>query len=260
MTGAASAPLPRLPSSRLDGRRALVTGAGRGIGLAAAAALAQAGAAVTLVARTGDEIEAAAAAIRADSGHAEALCLDVSEPHAVAAALAAVAPYDILVNNAGTNRPAPFTEVTVEDFDAVASLNLRAAFFVAQAVARGLVAAKRGGTIIQMSSQMGHVGGASRTVYCATKHGLEGMTKAMAIDLAPHGIRVNTIGPTFVETPMTRPFLARPEFRQAVLSKIKLGRVGQVEDIMGAVVFLASDAAALVTGTSLLVDGGWTAD
>jgi len=252
--------LPRMPGMRLDGRRALVTGAGRGIGLAAAAALAQAGAAVTLVARSGEEIEKATAAIRAAEGRAEALRLDVSSPEATAATLAAREPYDILVNNAGTNRPAPFTEVTVEDFDAVASLNLRAAFFVAQAVAKGLIAAGRSGAIIQMSSQMGHVGGASRTVYCATKHGLEGLTKAMAIDLAPHGIRVNSIGPTFVETPMTRPFLARPEFQDSVLSKIKLGRLGKVEDVMGAVVFLASDAAALITGTSLLVDGGWTAE
>jgi len=252
--------LPQTPSLRLDNRRALVTGAGRGIGLAAAAALAQAGAAVTLVARNGSEIEAVAAAIRADGGQADTLCLDVSDLNGVAAALGVAGPYDILINNAGTNRPAPFTEVTIEDFDAVASLNLRAAFFVAQAVAKGLIAAGRGGAIIQMSSQMGHVGGASRTVYCATKHGLEGMTKAMAIDLAPHGIRVNTIGPTFIETPMARPFLAQPGFQEAILSKIKLGRIGRVEDVMGAVVFLASDAAALITGTSLLVDGGWTAE
>lgn len=252
--------LPRTPSFRLDGQRALVTGAGRGIGLACAAALAEAGAEVTLLARTATEIEQGAAAIRAAGGKAEALTLDVGDPLLVAETLAAREPYHILVNNAGTNRPAPFTEVTVEDFDAVTSLNIRAAFFVAQAVAKRLIAAGEAGSIIHMSSQMGHVGGARRTVYCATKHAMEGLTKAMAIDLAPHRIRVNSICPTFIETPLTRPFFSDPAFKDSVLSKIKLGRVGQVEDLMGAVVFLASGASALMTGSSLVVDGGWTAD
>lgn len=252
--------LPRTPSLRLDGRRALVTGAGRGIGLAAAAALAEAGAHVALAARSEGEIAAAAEAIRAAGGSAEALVLDVSDIAAVGAALSAREPFDILVNNAGSNRPASFLDVTPEDFDAVAALNLRAAFFVAQAVAKRLVAAGKPGSIIQVSSQMGHVGGPRRSVYCATKHGMEGMTKAMAIDLGPHGIRVNTICPTFIETPLTRPFLAEPDFRDWVLSKIKLGRVGQIEDVMGAVVFLASGASGLMTGSALMLDGGWTTE
>jgi NAD(P)-dependent dehydrogenase (short-subunit alcohol dehydrogenase family) len=139
-------------------------------------------------------------------------------------------------------------------------INLRAAFFVAQAVAQRMIADSIAGSIIQMSSQMGHVGGARRSVYCASKAGLEGLSKAMAIDLAPHGIRVNTIAPTFIETPMTAKFFEDPGFRGDVLKKIKLGRLGSVEDIMGAIVFLASDAAALMTGSALVVDGGWTAD
>jgi NAD(P)-dependent dehydrogenase (short-subunit alcohol dehydrogenase family) len=252
--------LPKPPSFRLDGKRALVTGAGRGIGLAAAAALAEAGAHVTLVARSRGEIEDAAAAIRARGQSAQALVLDVTDLAAVQAAVAAAAPFEILVNNAGTNRPAPFTEVTVEDFDAVFDLNVRAAFFMAQAVARALVAAGRPGSIINISSQMGHVGGARRTVYCASKHAMEGFTKAMAIELAPHKIRVNTLGPTFIETPLTRPFFENEKFRNDVLARIKLGRLGQVEDLTGAVVFLASDASALMTGTALVVDGGWTAE
>jgi NAD(P)-dependent dehydrogenase (short-subunit alcohol dehydrogenase family) len=252
--------LPKSPSFRLDGKRALVSGAGRGIGLAAAAALAEAGAQVTLAARTRGEIEAAAAAIRARGQSAEALALDVTDLAAVQDAVAHAAPFDILVNNAGTNRPAPFTEVTVEDFDAIFAINVRAAFFMAQAVARALVAAGRPGSIINISSQMGHVGGARRSVYCASKHAMEGFTKAMAIELAPHKIRVNTLGPTFVETPLTRPFFENEKFRSEVLAKIKLGRLGQVEDLTGAVVFLASDASALMTGTSLVVDGGWTAE
>ena len=252
--------LPRTPSLRLDGRRALVTGAGRGIGLAAAAALAQAGAQVVLAARTAPEIEAAAAEIRAEGGRAEPLVLDVTDTGAVRRAISAAPPFDILVNNAGTNRPRPFLEVTEEDYDAITTLNERAAFFVAQAVARGMVEAGMGGSIIHVSSQMGHVGGARRTVYCMTKHGIEGLTKAMAIDLAPHGIRVNSIGPTFIDTPLTRPFFQDTAFRDDVLRRIKLGRLGTVEDLMGAVVFLASDAAALVTGTALVVDGGWTAE
>jgi NAD(P)-dependent dehydrogenase (short-subunit alcohol dehydrogenase family) len=253
-------PLPRTPSLRLDGRRALVTGAGRGIGLAAAAALAQAGAHVVLVARTAAEIEAAAAEIRTEGGSAEPLVLDVADLASVRATVAAQAPFDVLVNNAGTNRPAPFLDVTEQDYDAITDLNQRAAFFVAQAVAQRMVQAGIGGSIIHISSQMGHVGGARRTVYCMSKHGVEGLTKAMAIDLAPHAIRVNTIGPTFIDTPLTRPFWSDKAFHEDVLRRIKLGRLGTVEDLMGAVVFLASDAAALVTGASLVVDGGWTAE
>lgn len=252
--------LPRTPSLRLDGQRALVTGAGRGIGLAAAAALAQAGAKVTLVARSLAEVEAAAAAICAKGGAAEARSLDVTDAAAVARLMAAEAPFDTLVNNAGINRPAPFTQVTEADFDAVMGLNVRAAFFVAQAVTRRQVDAGMAGSIIHMSSQMGHVGGAWRSVYCASKHALEGLTKAMAIDLAPHRIRVNTICPTFIETPMTKPFFEDPSFRTDVLNRIKLGRVGQVEDLMGAMVFLASAASALMTGSSMVIDGGWTAE
>ena len=252
--------LPPPPSFRLDGKRALVTGAGRGIGLAAASALAGAGAQVMLVARSHAEIEEAAAAIRSRGGRAKALVLDVTDLAAVQAALAVSEPYDILVNNAGTNRPAPLTEVTVEDFDAIFALNVRAAFFVAQAAARRLIEAGRPGSIINISSQMGHVGAARRTVYCASKHAMEGFTKAMAIELAPHRIRVNSLAPTFIETPLARSFLRNDAFRAEVLAKIKLGRVGQVDDLTGAVVFLASDAASLMTGTSLVVDGGWTAD
>jgi len=252
--------LAKTPSFRLDGKRALVTGAGRGLGLAAASALADAGAHVTLAARTESEIREAAAAIRARGQEAEPLVLDVRDVEVVQKTVAAQAPFDILVNNAGTNKPAPFVDVKVEDFDFVFSLNVRAAYFVAQAVARRLVEAKRPGSIINMSSQMGHVGGPTRTVYCATKHAMEGFTKAMAIELAPHSIRVNTLAPTFIETPMTRPFFQNEAFRTDTLKRIKLGRLGQLEDLTGAIVFLASDAAALMTGTSLVVDGGWTAE
>jgi NAD(P)-dependent dehydrogenase (short-subunit alcohol dehydrogenase family) len=252
--------LPRTPSLRLDGKRALITGAGRGIGVACAAALAEAGAQVTLLSRTLSEIEAVAAAIVAAGGQAVCLTADVTDTDQIASLVESQPPFDVLLNNAGSNRPAHFLDVRVEDFDAVATLNLRAAFFTSQAVARGLAKAQKPGSIIHMSSQMGHVGGAHRTVYCATKHAIEGLTKAMAIDLGPLGIRVNSIGPTFIETPLTRPFFEEAGFRERVLTKIKLGRVGQVEDLMGAVVFLASDASALMTGSAMIIDGGWTAD
>jgi NAD(P)-dependent dehydrogenase (short-subunit alcohol dehydrogenase family) len=252
--------LPRTPSLRLDDRRALVTGAGRGIGMAAAAALAQAGAHVVLAARTAAEIEAVAGQIRDEGGRAEPLVLDVTDLDAVRTAVGCQPVFDVLVNNAGTNRPAAFLEVTEQDYDAITILNQRAAFFVAQAVARRMVEGSVRGSIIHISLQMGHVGGGRRTVYCMSKHGIEGLTKAMAIDLAGYGIRVNTIGPTFIDTPLTRPFWEDEAFHADVLRRIKLGRLGTVEDLMGAVVFLASDASALVTGTSLVVDGGWTAE
>jgi NAD(P)-dependent dehydrogenase (short-subunit alcohol dehydrogenase family) len=250
--------LPKIPSFRLDGRRALVTGAGRGIGLAAAAALGEAGADVCLISRTSSEIEDAAEAIRAAGGTADTMVLDVLETAAMRAVISERGPFEILINNAGTNRPKTMAETTEEDFDTVLNLNLRAAFFVAQAVTDGLLAAEKPGTIINISSQMGHVAGPLRTVYCSSKWALEGLTKSLAMELAPNNIRVNSIAPTFIETPLAKEMLKDPEFRDAVLSKIKLGRTGHVEDLMGAIVFLASDAAAMVTGASLLVDGGWT--
>jgi len=257
---APSSGLANPPNFRLDGKRALVTGAGRGIGLAAASVLAQAGAHVTLAARSKAEIEAAAAAIRARGEQAEALPLDVTDLDAANRAIAEAEPFQILINNAGTNRPAYLSDVTVEDFDAIFALNVRAAFFMARAVAVRLIAAKLPGSIVNVSSQMGHVGAARRTVYCASKHAVEGFTKAMAIELAPHNIRVNSLGPTFIETPLSRPFLANKSFRDEVLAKIKFGRLGQLEELTGAIVFLASDASSLMTGSALLLDGGWTAD
>ena len=252
--------LAKSPSFRLDGKRALVTGGGRGIGLAAASALAAAGAHVTLAARTQSEIEAAVGAIRDRGEKADALVLDVTDVEAAQKAVASREPFQILVNNAGMNRPALLPDVKVEDFDAIFALNVRAAFFMAQAVARKLVEAKLPGSIINISSQMGHVGAARRTIYCASKHAMEGFTKAMAIELAPHNIRVNSLGPTFLDTPMTKPFFENKAFRDEVLSKIKLGRLGQLDELTGAIVFLASDASSLMTGSALVLDGGWTAE
>jgi NAD(P)-dependent dehydrogenase (short-subunit alcohol dehydrogenase family) len=252
--------LPVTPSFRLDGRRALVTGGGRGIGVGAGAALAQLGAHVTLAARTAGEVEQVAAAIRKDGGSADAMVLDVTDSVQVNAAIERADPFDILVNNAGANRPGPFLQVVPDDFDAVMAINVRAAFFVAQAVARRLVNAGRSGSIIHISSQMGKVGAANRSVYCASKWAMEGFSKAMAIELAQYSIRSNTICPTFIATSMTRPFLDDPEFRVSVLSKIKTGRLGELTDLMGAIVFLASDASLMMTGSSLVIDGGWTAE
>lgn len=252
--------LPRTPSFRLDGRRALVAGASSGIGEACAVALAEAGAHVTLVARSADRLDALAARMGDAGLQTTALPLDITEIAATEAAVAALGPVDILVNSAGLARHAPAIDTRPEDFDATTNLNLRAAYFLTRAVARGLIAAGRPGSLINISSQMGHVGGPDRAVYCATKHAVEGMTKAMALEWGEHGIRVNTICPTFIRTPLAEQTLSNPERKAWILSKIKLGRVGEVEDIMGAVTFLASDAAGLITGTSLLIDGGWTAE
>ncbi|WP_029041891.1 SDR family NAD(P)-dependent oxidoreductase [Cucumibacter marinus] len=252
--------LPSTPSFRLDDKRALVTGGSRGIGLAAAVALAEAGAEVTIAARTRTDIEAVAGAMRDAGLKARSLVLDVADYGKVATVLEKQEPFDILVNSAGTARHGPALEINEADYRAVIDVNLGAALFLAKAVAGRLVAAGRPGSIITISSQMGHVGGPNRTVYCASKFAVEGMTKAMAIELGPHDIRINTICPTFIETELTEKALADADFRAWVLSKIKLGRMGKPEDIMGPVQFLASDASAMVTGTSLLVDGGWTAE
>jgi NAD(P)-dependent dehydrogenase (short-subunit alcohol dehydrogenase family) len=248
-----------LPSFRLDGKRALVTGAGRGIGAAAAQIFAQAGAHVTLCARTEPEVEARAQEIRDAGFSADAFSLDVNDIADVRREIGERGPFDILLNNAGMNRIRSILDVTEEDYDAVLDLNLRSALFVAQAVAKGLVDTGRPGSIINMSSQMGHFGGGGRSLYSASKFGLEGLTKCMAIDLAPHGIRVNTICPTFIETELTRPILETPGTREHVLSRIKLGRLGRMDELGGALLLLASDASTLMTGSAVMVDGGWTA-
>jgi NAD(P)-dependent dehydrogenase (short-subunit alcohol dehydrogenase family) len=252
-------PLPATPSFRLDGKRALVTGASSGIGLGAAAALAEAGAEVWMVARREAELLDARDAIRATGAKAEARALDITDLGAIDT-LIQDGPFDVLVNAAGLARHAPALDTSPADYDAAMALNLRAAYFLTREVARGLISAGRPGSLINVSSQMGHVGGPDRAVYAATKHGLEGMTKAMAIEWGPHGIRVNTLCPTFIRTPLAEQTLAIPERRAWIEAKIKLGRVGEIEDIMGPVVFLASDASALITGSALMVDGGWTAE
>jgi len=248
---------------RLDGRVALVTGAGRGIGRACAVALAQAGAEVWLAARTRDEIEQAAAEIRAAGGKASAVVCDVTESQQMKNAFQKIPLLDILVNNAGSNFPEPFVEVSEEHLDRLLNLNVRAAFLAAQAAARKMLEhperKARGGAILHMSSQMGHVGAPNRSVYCLTKHALEGLTKAMALELAAHNIRVLSIAPTFIDTPLTQPMFARPEFSAWVHERIPAGRLGKLEEVAAAVVFAASPAASLMTGTSLVVDGGWTA-
>ena len=246
---------------RLDGRTALVSGAGRGIGRACALALAQAGAEVLLLSRTAKELEQAVSEIESTGGRAEAIVCDVTDSQAVKKVFAGLASLDVLVNNAGSNLPEAFVEVSEEHLDRLLGLNVRAAFIVAQAAARTMLASpnRYGRAILNMSSQMGHVGAVNRSVYCLTKHALEGLTKAMALELAPHGIRVVSIAPTFVETPLTKPWLDTPDFGKWVRDRIPSGQVGQLEDVAAAVVFAASPAAALVTGSSLLVDGGWTA-
>lgn len=255
-----SVSLPRTPSFRLDGKRALVAGASSGIGLGAAMALAEAGAEVTLAARSEDRLAAIVDAIVAQGLSARALCLDVRNVEAAEASVARTGPYDVLVNSAGMARHGPAVGTTVSDFDEVFGVNVRGAYFLTRAVAKGLIAAGLPGSLINVSSQMAHVGGVDRAVYSATKHAVEGFTKSMAIEWGPCGIRVNTICPTFVSTPLTEQTFALPERARWIAEKIKLGRIGRVEDIMPAVVYLASDAAAMVTGTALMIDGGWTAD
>lgn len=251
--------LPRTPSFRLDGKRALVTGGSRGIGFAAALALAEAGAQVWIAARDPQQLELAVSSAREGGLQLQSVVVDITHPVEIEQAIAALPVMDILVNSAGLARHQHFIDVSRENYDAVMDVNVRATFFVSQQVVRRMQVAGIAGSIVHVSSQMGHVGGPKRSVYCASKFALEGMTRAMAIELGPSGIRVNTLCPTFIATELSRTSLADPAFHQQVMSNIKLGRLGELEDVMGPVVFLASPAAAMITGTALLVDGGWTA-
>jgi len=252
--------LPRTPSMTLTGKRALVTGASSGIGQGCAVALAEAGAHVVCAARGVERLQATVGEMAGQGWSSEALALDVSDLEAMKAALAEQAAFDIVVNAAGYAKHSPAVETEPNDFDAVMNINLRGAYFLSVWAAKTMQDAGIEGSIIHISSQMGHVGGVDRAVYCASKHAVEGMVKAMAIEWGKSRIRINTICPTFIRTPLTEPTFADPARVAWIEEKIKLGRVGAVEDIMGAVLYLASPASALVTGTSMLIDGGWTAD
>ena len=250
---------PQTPSFRLDGRNALVTGAGRGIGMGASIALAEAGANVTLVSRTENELKTLSDYLNNKGLNTSFVPLDVNNESDVKNLIESSDPFEILVNNAGTNRPAKLVDTKIEDFDYVMSLNVRSVVSLTKVVVDKMIKNKVKGSIINVSSQMGHVGGPNRTTYCSSKFAIEGFTKSLAIELALDGIRVNTVCPTFIQTPMTEPFLKDDEFKKATIGMIPLGRLGEIKDVMGPFVFLASDASSLMTGSSVLVDGGWTA-
>lgn len=255
MADAAESPIASL---RLDGLTAVVTGAGRGLGRGISIALADAGAEVVLVSRTQTDLDEVAGVIEGAGGTASTLVCDVTDAAQVVEKIEGLERIDILMNNAGSNIPEPFVDVSEDNLDFLLNLNVKSMFLVAQAAARRMLAGGRGGSIIHMSSQMGHVGSPNRTNYCTTKHAVEGMSKAIAAELAPHNIRSNCIGPTFIETPMTKPMFENPEFHTFVMDRILMGRLGRISDVTGAVVFLASPASELVTGASLTIDGGWT--
>lgn len=253
----------KLPAFRLDGKVALVTGASAGLGAAIAIGMAQAGAEVAILARSRGALERVAGRIRGDGGRCTVIACDVTDSAALREAIAGLPRLDVLVNNAGTNFPEPIVEVSDEHLDVMLALNVKSVYIAAQAAVRKMLQDPRrdkgGGAILNMSSQMGHVGSPNRTVYCMTKHAVEGFTKALAVELAPQGIRVNSIAPTFVDTPLVRRVIDTPEKRDFIMNRIPMGRLGELEDIVAAAVYLASPAAAMVTGTSLVVDGGWTA-
>ena len=249
----------RTPTMRLDGLVSIVTGAGRGIGRGCAIALADAGSEVVLISRTAEDLAEVAGVIEGRGGAARSIVCDVTDTAQVGERIGALERVDVLINNAGSNIPEPFVDVSEDHLDALLALNVKSAFVVAQAATRRMLAGGRGGSIVHMSSQMGHVGSPNRTVYCMTKHAIEGLSKAIAAEHAPQNIRSNCIGPTFLETPMTKPMFEKPEFRDFVMERILMGRLGKIEDVMGSVVFLASPASALITGASLTIDGGWTA-
>ena len=250
-----------LPSFRLDGKKALVTGAGGGIGAGIALTLSAAGAEVVLIGRTESRLNDVAQMIRSAGGQAHAVVCDVTDSASIRAFINAMPNLDILVNNAGTNYPEPMLAMRDEHLDEMLDLNIRACYVVAQAAVAKMLEhnGEEGGSVINVSSQMGHVGAANRTAYCMSKHAVEGLTKAMAIEFADRNIRVNTICPTFVDTPMIRKIASAPAQIESLVSKIPMGRMAKMEDIVGAALYLAGPAARMVTGTSLKIDGGWTA-
>lgn len=252
-----------MTSFRLDGRVALVTGAGQGLGASISIAYAKAGASVVLLGRTESYLKDTADAIRKAGGEASLIVCDVTNDEKLRKVVSGLDRLDILVNNAGTNFPEPFIEVSDNHLDAMLDLNVRACFVAAQAAVQVMLKsadlAEHGASVVNMSSQMGHVGSPNRTVYCMTKHAVEGLTKAMAVELADKNIRVNSIGPTFSETPMVQRIVDTPEKKEFVTSRIPMGRLAKLEDVAAAAVYLASPAASMVTGTHLIVDGGWTA-
>lgn len=251
--------LPTMPSFSLKGRSALVVGASSGIGTACAVALAEYGAKVTVAARRKEKLEILVNQMKKRNYEVQFLVMDINNVEETKEIISCHNPYDILVNSAGIAKHSAAKDTVLDDYDIVMKTNLRGAYFLTQSVSKKLIASKKAGSLINISSQMGLVGGQERAVYCASKHAVEGFTKAMAIELGVHNIRVNTICPTFILTEMTQKTFEVPEKRNWIESKIKIGRIGKIEDIMGAVVYLASDASSLVTGSSLLVDGGWTA-
>jgi NAD(P)-dependent dehydrogenase (short-subunit alcohol dehydrogenase family) len=245
---------------RLDGQAVVLTGASRGIGAAAALACARAGAErVVLLGRTWDDLEEVAGRAREHGCDTAIVPCDVTSVESIEQAFAAVPRVDVLVNSAGVNQPEAFELVTPATFDRLFAVNVRGAFFASQAAVRRMRAAGSRGTIVTISSQMGHVGAAERTVYCASKHAVEGLTKALAVELGPEGIRAVSIAPTFVRTAMTAAQLDDPEVGPRLLAQIPQGRFAQAEEVGDAVVYAASPAAGLVSGTSIVVDGGWTA-
>ncbi len=252
-----------LKKYNLKNKIALVSGAGKGLGRACAIALAEAGTNLIIISRTKKDLEEVSKKIKKYKVKCKSFVCDITNYNQIKKIVNQQSRIDILVNNAGNNIPEHFTKVKTKDMEYLVKINTIAAFNLAQLCANKMIELKNrkkiGGSIVNMSSQMGHVGGPIRSVYNMNKWGIEGLTRGMAVDLAKYNIRVNTVAPTFVVTPMTKKFLKNKKFKKETLNNIPLGRFAEMSEIASAVVFLSSDAASMVHGTSLLVDGGWTA-
>ena len=252
-----------LKKYNLKNKTAVVTGAGKGLGRACAIALAEAGANLVIISRTKKDLDSVSKIIKKFKSKCRSYVCDITNYNEIKNIINKQTKIDILINNAGNNIPEHFTKVKTKNMEYLVKINTIATFNLAQLCALRMIKTKNrkkiGGAIVNMSSQMGHVGGPIRSVYNMTKFGLEGLTKGMSIDLAKYNIRVNTVCPTFVVTPMTSKFLKNKKFKREVLDNIPLGRFAELSDVASAAVYLASDAASMITGTSLLVDGGWTA-